>query len=166
VPKPRPQQQQQQQQQQVPQWLQPQPPQRCAHDVPNLPDWCWRRGELQRHDLAELYLPEEIKSVTHSVSANVHHGPLYDSTSNAWIMADRQPPLFFNRQTIMGADERSARIWFKANWTGKTGSQNRWMQFGCRDCGFRTEQIYPHVTRRGEEGMDLLTRACVAFFNQ
>jgi hypothetical protein len=140
---------------------------RCRHQHPNLPDECWFLEPLRRHELDGLMGADEVKSITSSLSSNCARAdPLWDLTNRAWTLADQS--VFFT-ESMLGVPMRNEPTYWMAAWWGgkRSNNENRYIEMGCRVCGYRTRRIhcFAPFNGSGPSNMDLLVEAFKAFFN-
>ena len=139
---------------------------RCRHRHPNLPAECWILEPLRTHELEGLYGADEVKSMTSSLSSNIARSdPLWDLTTRAWNAADQS--VFFT-ENMLGVPMRNEPTYWMAAWWGgkKSNNENRYIEMGCRACGYRTNRIhcFAPFSGSGPSNMDLLVEAFKAFF--
>ena len=109
---------------------------------------------------------EEVKSITSSLSSNIaRNDPMWDLTNRAWTLADQH--VFFT-ENMLGVHMRNEpTYWFAAWWGGKKwNNESRYIEMGCRVCGYRTSRIYCFApfSGSGPSNMDLLVEVFKAFF--
>jgi hypothetical protein len=140
---------------------------KCRHLFPRLPDECWFLEPLRMHELESLLGGEEVKSITNSIGSHVNPGePMWDLTTFAYQLADRS--VFFTEPMLKMPVRPEPTYWFTAYWGGKKStSEYRWIEMGCRVCGYRTNRIHLYAPSIGEgqSNMDILTEAFRAFFH-
>ena len=103
-----------------------------------------------------------MKSITSSLSSNLARtDPLWDLT-----LADQS--VFFT-ETMIGMTMRNEPTYWMAAWWGgkKWNNENRYIEMGCRVCGYRTNRIhcFAPFSGSGPSNMDLLVEVFKAFFN-
>ena len=89
-----------------------------------------------------------------------------DLTNRAWTLADQS--VFFT-ESMLGVPMRNEPTYWIAAWRGgkKSNNENRYIELGCRVCGYRTRRIHCFAPFHGSgpNNMDLLVEVFKAFFN-
>ena len=131
-----------------------------------MPAECWVLEPLRTHELEGLYGADEVKSITSSLSSNIARSdPLWDLTTWAWNLADQS--VFFTGNMVGVPMRNEPTYWMTAWWGGrKWNNEGRYIEMGCRVCGYRTARIFCFAPFRGSgpSNMELLVEAFKAFF--
>jgi len=133
----------------------------CRHGRMEVPDAVWFWSPLRTQEVTELYTGDEVGVIMISLGANCKD--LGTLTRYAVAVADRSA--FFAGSTRDSCLLEEPTYWFKARWGGRFDGDARYMQIGCKVCGWRTGRMYPYADNNGKRQLKVMLKAFFADYH-